>query len=85
MNYIEIKVTVWNRIRFKDETDMKQLIDIINDNGVEATIDDDLGFMECESLYDTEDKMTVAENFGNSTIEVYQDGQLIWENAKQSP
>ena len=83
MKHVDIKVTVWNRIHFKDETDMKKLIEIINDQGIDAVIDDDLGFTECECLYDTEEKISVADNLGSSTVEVYEDGQLLWENAKR--
>lgn len=83
MNYIDIKVTVWNRLQFKDEADMKKVLGLIIDRGLDDVIDEELGFVECLTLYDTEEKITVAANGGNSTVEVYEGDQLIWENAKQ--
>lgn len=81
MNYIDVKVTHWIRHRFTDDADMEKLLAIIRTEGVDAAIDDDLGFEECEHVSDTEENMLPEENAGEPTVEVYQSGKLIGTNA----
>lgn len=82
MNYIDVKVTVWNRLVFSDATDMNALIKEIEQYGLDEVIDDAKGFMESETLYDTEEQLTPDENGQAATIEVYQNKELIWENGE---
>ena len=84
MNYIDVKVTVWNRLKFSDDTDMKELANLIRINGIESVIDDEKGFQESETLFDSEVKMTLEENGLDSTIEVYQRDNLVWQNGRDS-
>jgi hypothetical protein len=84
MNYIDIKVTIWNRMKFSDDADMQKLARLVNTNGIEVVIDDDLGFQECEVLFDTEEKMTTSKNDSASTIEVFDRDKLIWQNGRSS-
>lgn len=50
--------------------------------------DEDLGFTEQETLFEVTEEMTVEENNGFSTIEVYENSSpvngygLIWSNGK---
>lgn len=82
MNYIDVKVTVWNRLAFSDDTDMTALIKEIEQYGIDEVIDDAKGFIESETLYDTEERLTPDDNGKASTIEVYQNEKLVWENGE---
>lgn len=86
-NYIDCKITIWQRLHFSEDADMNKVVEILKmvpDTAANEICDDELGFQECETLYDTEDYITVEENQGNSTIEVYSDSNLpIWENSKK--
>ncbi len=79
-NYIDVKVTVWNRLHFSEQSDMQGIADLIKEDGQDEVIDDKLGFIESETLYDTEEKLTLAENGNQATIEVYADSKEIWTN-----
>lgn len=82
-NYIDVKVTVWNRLHFAEESNMAGLADIIRENGLDDVIDDKLGFLESETLYDTEEKLSPEQNEQQPTIEVYANKEIIWENTKK--
>jgi hypothetical protein len=82
MNYIDVKVTIWNRLHFSEESNMKGIADLIQESGIDEVIDDQLGFAESTPLYETEKRITSDENDQQSTIEVYAEGNLIWENGK---
>lgn len=82
MNYIDVKVTVWNRLAFSDDTDMTALAKEIEQYGLDEVIDDAKGFIESETLYDTEEQLTPDDNSKASTIEIYQNKELIWENGE---
>jgi hypothetical protein len=43
-------------------------------------MDEKLGFIESETLYDTEQRLAPTENSGEATIEVYENGKKIWAN-----
>lgn len=79
-NYIDVKVTVWNRLHFSEESNMQGIVDLIKEDGLDEVIDDKLGFIESETLFDTEERITPADNGNQSTIEVYADGTEIWTN-----
>ena len=36
--------------------------------------------ISCEILTEVDEQMTLEENNGNSTIEVMEDGEVIWNN-----
>jgi hypothetical protein len=79
-NYIDVKVTVWYRYHFAQESNMPGLVEIIKEQGMDAVVDSNLGFTESEMLPVTEEKLTPAENGNLSTIDVFEDGQEIWNN-----
>ncbi|MBN8878030.1 MAG: hypothetical protein J0I32_10825 [Sphingobacteriales bacterium] len=79
-NYIDVKVTVWNRLHFSDQSNMRGIADLIKEDGLDEVIDDKIGFLESEILYDTEEKLIPADNGNQATIEVYADGTEIWTN-----
>ncbi len=79
-NYIEIKVIVWNRLHFDRYANMQGIADLVKENGIAEVMDEKLGFVESETLYDTEQRLAPAENNGEATIEVYENGKKIWTN-----
>jgi hypothetical protein len=81
MNYIDIKVTVWNRLHFDEKANMEGIARIIEEGGLQEVIDPDLGYLEEETL-DMEERIDPIDNNEFSTIEVYSEETLIWENGK---
>lgn len=84
--YVDYKITVWKRIHFNENTDSKKIIQVLEEGGLEDCFDDELGFVEQEILYETEEEITPKENGGCPTIEVYENNNpvddLIWSNGK---
>lgn len=83
--YIDTKVTIWGRIRLKDDADMNKLIEMLKkNNSINSICDESLGFSEYEILYDTEEEITPEENNGDPTIEVFDDAissvEPLWTN-----
>ena len=88
-NYIDVKTTVWERFHFEDDMDMNKIIDILKTaligiEPIELLVDEELLFQESETLAETSVYMTVEENSGYSTIEVYtkDNTESIWDNGK---
>lgn len=79
-NYIDVKITVWNRFHFAEQANMTGLVDLIKENGLDEVIDDKLGFTESEILFDTEERLNPSDNDNQATIEVYADAKQIWNN-----
>ena len=79
MKYYDQKITIWQRMHLSDDADLDKITDLIKE-GYEPLEED--GFIECEYLYDTVEEITVKENGGCSTIEIYKDKEIIWENAE---
>lgn len=77
--YLDQKVTVWNRTSFEitAETEeeareiAKQFINRGGENEVAETDDERVDFIETETLYDTEEPMSVEENGNQPTLELY--------------
>lgn len=81
-NYIDIKVTVWNRLFFTDKTDMKNIAGIIAQDDLSEIISDEYGFIRNETLYETDEYLTPEQNGQQPTIEVYADHKKKWNNSK---
>ncbi len=83
-NYVDVKVTVWQRLHFSDDTDMQKIADTIKDDkGIGNICEDDQGFERVEWLDETEAVLHIDSNDGLSTIEVYSEDKVIWENNKE--
>ena len=83
-NFVDVKVTIWQRLHFKENADMDRVVEILKATGdTDFIADDDLGFRYMQTLDETEDRMTVEENDGNPTVEVYRDGNDLWNNAQK--
>ncbi|WP_127128000.1 hypothetical protein [Pseudoflavitalea rhizosphaerae] len=80
-NYVDIKVTIWNRLCFNEGIDMSKLVEILEANPVEVIMNEENGLVESRVLLETEELMQPCENDGQSTIEVYKSNKMIWNNA----
>lgn len=79
-NYLNVKVTVWYRLRFDEHANMKGIADLIQESGLDEVIDEQLGFVDSEILHETQKRLTPADNDGQPTIKVYAEGKEIWNN-----
>ena len=79
-NYVDIKITVWQRLHFAEEAYMKGIADIIKEDGLDEVIDEKIGFVQSETLFDTKARLEPSNNDNEATIEVYEDGKEIWNN-----
>lgn len=81
-NYIDVKVSVWNRIYFATGTDMQTVAETVKTKGVDAVMDISFGYKEqVTTLFETESEMSVDENNGLPTVEIYSDHKCIWDNS----
>ena len=77
--YLDYKCTVWKRIHIPDDNNNKEYILDKLKEGVEPLFTD----AEYETLLDTSEDMTVEDNDGFSTIELYdEDHEIIFKNGK---
>ena len=79
---LDYKFTVWGRMHFSDDADMNKVIEKLNSGHLPAELSDDaeLKFESFNFIDDTEEYITPEENNGCSTIEIYSDRELIWDN-----
>lgn len=82
MKYIDIKITAWQRLHFKENTDMKALAEILNQTCLDEVLTTEMGFVYCESLEDTESLMLPEQNDNKSTIEIFDNEDVLWDNSK---
>ncbi len=76
MAYIDIKKIVWERFEIEDDIIVPEFS---TEDEVEEFISDNN--LYGEFLYDTVTDMTIDQNEGASTIEVYDDqGELVFNN-----
>lgn len=77
--YLDYKCTVWRRIHIPNDKNNKKYIIEKLKQGIEPLFQD----ADYETLYDTSEDMTVEENGGSSTIELFNDdGELIFKNGE---
>lgn len=79
MNYIDEKITTWNRLHFSDSVDMPNIVKLIKEGRQNDIYDH--GFDYCEPLANSDGTLDPEENGGCSTLEVYKDNEIIWENS----
>ena len=82
--YEDEKVTIWNRTYFKVEAETQEEA---NEKVLEAIENGDISdFKHTTSkyMYDTVEELSVDENYGNPTIEIYNtNDKLIYHNAER--
>jgi len=76
--HIDYKCTVWRRIHIPDDKNDKGYILEKLKKGTEPLLTD----AEYETLYDTSEELTVKENGGSSTIELFDEDELIFKNGE---
>lgn len=87
-NYLDYKATIWFRIPIENEgylNKIKSLLeqgDIPDDLYSNPELDEIIG--PCEELYETEEFMRVTENDGHATLELFSNGELLWDNSYES-
>lgn len=81
MGYIDFKITTWERMWF-DENNLDKIKEIITNNKFHPLdLWDDHIIYNTETLSDTDEYMTVEDNNGLNTIEMYNDnGILVYQN-----
>jgi hypothetical protein len=80
--HIEYKTTLWQKIYITNNENIstEEIINTLKEGNAINIYELDL---QCENdpMFDTESQMTIDENDGYSTIELYDDeDKLIWEN-----
>lgn len=79
--HIDYKCTIWVKLSFDDNTDLENIQKKLEEGYLPQELcDEDLGFIESEFLFDTEEFISFDENNKQSTIEIYEDRKIIWEN-----
>ena len=76
--YLDYKCTIWRRIHIPDDKNDKGYILEKLKKGTEPLLTD----AEYETLYDTSEELTVEENGGSSTIELFDWDELIFKNGE---
>lgn len=82
--YIDVKVTTWQRLHFKEDVDMQKLIQMLKEDTFPFDLcEDELGFEELEHLSECDEYIQPNENNNQSTVEVYEGNgyqKCIWNN-----
>jgi len=80
--YVDFKVTVWCRAHL-DDVDMTEVVEAMKKGeGSNYLFAEELAY-EWETLSGTEEPLSVEENQGNCTVEVYDGDELIWDNTQK--
>lgn len=74
------KTTVWRKAIFSCSADMQDIVDLIKEGDFGEIFDTSLGFIEDDIEYTTEEILTPEENNYLPTIEVWEEGEIIYEN-----
>lgn len=82
--YVDVKISMWKRVEFDEDADIKEVITIIQKEGVEEIYNYNLGQRQSETMEETEATLTPEENGGEATVEVFMDDTLLWNNAGHS-
>ena len=83
--HVDFKITTWERV-FIPESDREKVLELLKSKTVESAEDLftelDPDTLIREEVEDVSVQMTVEENEGNSTIEMYDEtgSPIIWEN-----
>lgn len=84
--YVDYKCTVWGRLEFDDSVDTDVIISKIKEGFLPAELCDieELQFKGFHFIDDTEESMSLEENDGNATVEVFDDSinerTPLWTN-----
>ena len=84
MGFVDFKITIWERI-YIDDDKIDMVVDKIKSGEVASSDDmysqfEERVAIDSEILLETGESMTLEENGGQSTIEVYRDNEDIYTN-----
>lgn len=85
MAHVDFKITTWERIELKD-SQVEQVEKLIKEGKVSSASDMWSYFNEisCFKLSEVDEPMTVEENQGNPTVELFDaDGNTVCDNTKK--
>ena len=81
MNRVDFLETIWSSAWFNDNADMQEIADLVEAGRLDEIFDEELGFIEIETQFETSQQMEPKDNNGFSTIEVFNDNNdLIYKN-----
>lgn len=81
--YVHYKSTIWTELKFECTPIQKEVLlrSLAEDENVYDLTNEDCGFEESETLFDTEEFIPPEENKGYETIQVYDgNSKIIWNN-----
>ena len=82
--YKDEKVTIWNREHFTVEAETQEEANIKVLEAIKNGDISDFQHTTSKYMYDTVEELSVDENYGNPTIEIYNtNDKLIYHNAKR--
>lgn len=84
MAYLDVKVTTWERAYIKDE-DVEEVLRQLEIGEINHPSDfyESFDVLDTETLLDTNTYMSVEENEGFSTMEMFNEkGNVLWANGK---
>lgn len=81
MNYVDFKVTVWKRAKFKDNADIEMLKNLLKENELFELFEEKFGFLEVEQLSESIEPLSIKQNCGKPTIELYKDDVKVYDNS----
>jgi hypothetical protein len=91
MAHIDVKITTWARYDLTDDVDIEKVRRILEVSPSVDGVIDEMKLNYCESssgvtynvIDETEEKLTLEQNDGYSTIELIDDdNNIIWQNGK---
>lgn len=81
MNRVDFLETIWSSAWFNDNADMQEIADLVEAGRLDEIFDEELGFIEVETQFETSQQMEPKDNNGFATIEVFNDNNdLIYKN-----
>lgn len=89
--HIDVKITTWGRYYFDDHADLKSFAEDFEKGYLPSEVcpDYNRGFIEYETMFDTEEWITPQENDNQPTIEIYESNEkntfeeCIWDNVNK--
>jgi len=93
--HIDVKYTIWERIHLNEDADLEKIVKTIEEYGADGIAEED-GFNENEILYDTTEELSIKDNKGDPTVEIFTDdiettarnrkiyiSKCIWDNVNK--
>jgi hypothetical protein len=82
--HINYKCSVWRRLHLPDDITKEEVIEYLRKEAVEqfssGAAFSDLRATHDDFLYDTEEDLSVIDNGGSCTVELFDDIEEVWDN-----